>query len=145
MNNGSNLHIGITCTEVVKRDVLLVDDDEIYNFINKKTLEGIDAIKDIHTALNGQQALDLINEYYMGTRSLPEVIFLDLNMPLMDGFQFLEVFKKLNIPGIKKVKIAIVTSSNNPSDIQRAKSLGIEHYLIKPVSQEDMKEFFNSI
>ena len=124
---------------------MLVDDDQIFNFINRKTLEGIDAINDIHTALNGQQALDLINDYYVGTRALPEVIFLDLNMPLMDGFQFLEVFKKLSLPGIKKVKIIIVTSSDNPQDIQRASALGIEHYLTKPVSEDDLREIFSKI
>lgn len=125
--------------------MLLVDDDQICNFINRKTLEGIDAINDIHTALNGQQALDLINDYYTGTRSLPEVIFLDLNMPLMDGFQFLEVFRQLSLPGIESVKIIVVTSSDNPQDIQRARSLGIEHYLTKPVSNVDLIEIFNKL
>jgi CheY-like chemotaxis protein len=130
---------------VVKRNILLVDDDQIFNFINRKTLEGIDVINDVRTALNGQQALDLIHDHYHGTGALPEVIFLDLNMPLMNGFQFLEVFKNLNVPGIKKVKIVIVTSSENPQDIQQAKSLGIEHYLTKPVSEDDLLEIFQEI
>lgn len=124
---------------------MLVDDDQIFNFINRKTLEGMNAVNDIHTALNGQQALDLINGYFTGTRSLPEIILLDLNMPLMDGFQFLEAFNKLNLEGINRIKIIIVTSSDNPKDIQRAKSLGIEHYLTKPVSEEDLKEIFNEM
>ena len=128
-----------------KRNVLLVDDDQVFNFINKKTLEGIDAVNEIHTALNGQQALDLINDYYSGTRSLPEIIFLDLNMPLMDGFQFLEGFRKLSLPGIGNVKVIIVTSSDNPKDIQRARSLGIDHYLTKPVSEDDLHEILSEI
>ena len=132
-------------TVVEKKNVLLVDDDQIFNFINRRTLEGMDSVNDIHTALNGQQALDLINEYFTGSRSLPEIILLDLNMPLMDGFQFLEVFKKLDLPNIKKVKVIIVSSSDNPKDIQRAKSLGIEHYLTKPVTEQDLQEIFNTM
>jgi CheY-like chemotaxis protein len=123
-----------------KRNILLVDDDQIFNLLNHKTLQMLGAVGEIHTARNGKEALDLINDYYIGSRALPEVILLDLNMPIMDGFGFIEAFHRLNIPNISKTLIIIVTSSNNPNDIRRARELGITNYLTKPVSEVDLRE-----
>lgn len=118
------------------KNILLVDDDNIFNFLNTKLLESSGIASEIHTAGNGQEALDLLNNYFSGTTSLPDVILLDLNMPVMDGFGFLEAFKKLNLPRKEKVSIIIVTSSEDPKDMARAKRMGITNYLTKPVSRE---------
>jgi CheY-like chemotaxis protein len=120
----------------MKKNVLLVDDDAITNFLNTKTLERMGIARQIHTALNGKEAIDLFNDYYTGTSALPDLVLLDLDMPIMDGFQFLELFQKLRIPNCEKVKIIIVTSSEDLKDIMRAKALGIEHFLLKPVDEE---------
>lgn len=120
---------------------LLVDDDQTFQFLGTRTLNSIGYTNDlIHSALDGQQALDLFNNYFTGTRSLPDVILLDLNMPVMDGFTFMEAFKRLNIPNKEKVKIIIVTSSANVSDRERAMSLGAAHYLVKPLQAETLVE-----
>ena len=113
-----------------------MDDDAIMNFLNTKTLERMGIAKRIHTALNGKEAIDLFNDYYTGSSALPDLVLLDLNMPIMDGFQFIELFKKLRIPNSEKIKIVIVSSSNDKRDIMRAKALGIEHFLSKPVEEE---------
>lgn len=118
------------------KNILLVDDDNIFNFLNTKLLEASGIASEIHTAGNGQEALDLLNNYFTGTTSLPDVILLDLNMPVMDGFGFLEAFKKLNLPRKERVSIIIVTSSEDPKDMARAKQLGITSYLTKPVSRD---------
>jgi CheY-like chemotaxis protein len=123
----------------MKKNILLVDDDEIFNFINKQVLQKMGVSDEIDTALNGKQALDLLNEYLSGSRSIPDVIFLDLNMPIMDGFAFLEAFKRMNMPNKSKVSIVIVTSSENPADVKRAKDFGVTHYLTKPIKEEDIK------
>lgn len=120
------------------KNVLLVDDDSIFNFLSSKLLQRTGMVNDIHTALNGQQALDLFNDYYQGARSLPDVILLDLNMPIMDGFAFLEAFQKLNFPGKEKVRVVIVTSSQDPSDVEKARNLGISQYLTKPLYENDL-------
>jgi CheY-like chemotaxis protein len=120
------------------KNVLLIDDDRIFNLLNKKTLERMDLVNQIHTALNGQDAIDLINEYFQGSRTLPDIILLDLNMPILDGFGFIDAFKRLNIPGKENVKIVIVSSSDNPADIARAQSMGIQEYLIKPITEKDL-------
>lgn len=122
------------------KNVLLVDDDKICNFINKKALETLGFIKDIHTALNGKEALQLFNDYYLGASILPDIILLDLNMPIMDGFEFLEIFRGLKLPNKERVKIIIVTSSSNPDDIRRVKNFGINQYIQKPLTREDFLE-----
>ena len=120
------------------KNILLVYDDNIFNFLNTKLLRQSGIANDIHTAINGKEAIDLLNNYYMGASALPDVILLDLNMPVMDGFSFLEAFKKLNLPRKEKVSIIIVTSSDNPKDMARAKQLGITQYLTKPLSKETL-------
>lgn len=128
----------VELVQKMDKSILLVDDDKICNFINEVTLSKMGIAKEVHTALNGQDALDLINGYFQGDKALPDVIFLDLNMPIMDGFQFIEAFKRLDFPKKDKILIIVLTSSVNPVDIKRAKELGIEHYLTKPVKEEDI-------
>jgi|SRR6267142_69985 len=119
-------------------NVLLIDDDAISNFINSRVLSRLGIVKELNTALNGKEALDQINK-----RGLPDVIFVDLNMPVMDGFQFIEAFARLDRSKTVKVKVIIVTSSESPQDIQRAKSLGVENYLVKPMKDADILRIFN--
>ena len=121
------------------KNILLVDDDSIFNFLNSKMLEKTGLANEVHTALNGKQAIDLLNSYYMKASSLPDIILLDLNMPVMDGFEFLEVFKKINTPNKEKVNIVIVTSSQDPNDIAKAKKMGITQYLTKPISEKSLR------
>ena len=123
--------------------MLLVDDDKICNFITEATLNRMGIAKEIHSALNGKEALDLINDYFTGDRAVPDVIFLDLNMPIMDGFQFIEAFKKLDYPKKEKVLIVVLTSSENPKDIVKAKKLGIDHYMTKPLNEEKLLALFS--
>jgi CheY-like chemotaxis protein len=121
------------------KNVLIVDDDEIFNFLSTKTLQRMGVAKEIHTALNGKEAMDLINNYFQGTISLPDVILLDLNMPVMDGFGFLEAFKKLTMPKKENIRIIVVSSSQDAHDVQRAKDLGAWHYIFKPLTEENLR------
>lgn len=120
--------------------VLLVDDDTIANFLTRKILEEINLASEIHTAMNGKEALHLFNSYYAGDHSLPDIILLDLNMPIMDGFEFLEAFQHLNLPKKDTVKIIIVTSSFSAQDKARAEGLGISQFLNKPLTPEGLLE-----
>ncbi len=128
---------------MTKKSVLLVDDDQVFNLLNQKTLQLLDLADEIHTARNGKEALDLINDYYRGARTIPEVILLDLNMPIMDGFGFIEAFQKLEVPNKERVLIIIVTSSRDPKDLKRAKDLGITVYLSKPLTEQDLRVALN--
>jgi CheY-like chemotaxis protein len=120
------------------KNILLVDDDNIFNFINTKVLQKSGIANEIHTAENGKEALNLLNEYYTGTASLPDVILLDLNMPVMDGFSFLAAFQRLDVPRREEVTVVIVTSSTDPKDMAMAKQMGVSRYLTKPLSEESL-------
>jgi CheY-like chemotaxis protein len=122
-----------------KLNVLLVDDDDIFNVLNRKTLQTLDIIGKIDTCRNGSEALHLIEEYYDRSRALPEVILLDLNMPVMDGFGFIEAFDRLNMPNVDKPQIIVLTSSENARDVKRARDLGIINYIIKPLTVADLR------
>src|SRR5688572_8768990 len=96
--------------------VLLVDDDHICNFLMTKALGKLGSVKEILSALNGRQAIDLIRDCAANLRNVPEVIFLDINMPIMDGFAFLEAYNDLGTLNKEDIRIIIVSSSDNPSD-----------------------------
>lgn len=122
------------------KKVLLVDDDPIFNFLHTRMLSLGGLAREVHTALNGKQALDLLSEYFSGKATLPDAILLDLTMPELDGFTFLEALRKLDLPGIDQVNIVVITSSINPKDVDRVRELGVKNYLIKPITLEKLKE-----
>ena len=124
--------------------VLLVDDDKICNFITEATLNRLGVTEQIHAVLNGKEALEYINHMLTGDRLLPDVILLDLNMPLMNGFQFIESFRKLDFPKKEEIKIVVLTSSENPEDIVEVKKLCVDHYLTKPIKEKKLLEILEN-
>jgi CheY-like chemotaxis protein len=116
--------------------ILLVDDDPMCNFLCTKFLENLGTSFKTSTALNGQQALDLLIDYKR--HPLPDIILLDLNMPVMGGFEFLAAFRELRIPGKSKIQIVILSSSDDPVDIKKAGEMGIHHYITKPISLDKL-------
>lgn len=124
---------------------LLVDDDPISIWLQKTVLnEYSDQIGHTHEASNGEEALDFIVEFCTddGVSRMhvcPELVLLDLNMPVMDGFEFLEAFHKLNLKLRDNIRIVIVTSSNNPSDIERLKAYNVFKYINKPLTPDKIE------
>jgi CheY-like chemotaxis protein len=118
---------------------MLIDDSEIDNFINLKMLEGCNFAERIYIHTNGKSAIEVLkNIERMGEVSLfPDIIFLDLNMPIMDGYQFADEFEKISPTIRNKTKIIILTTSLNPSDMERAnKYKQIVKYINKPLTCE---------
>jgi CheY-like chemotaxis protein len=122
---------------------MLIDDSEIDNFINQKIIESNFFAEKIYVATSGLSALELLKNLAVNDNLLdtliPEVIFTDLNMPLMDGFQFLNQFVELPEKITKKSKLVILTSSFNPKDKERA--LGLFKnivFLNKPLTDESL-------
>jgi CheY-like chemotaxis protein len=122
------------------KSFLLVDDDIVFNFLNEKILEQTGIAKDIRSAANGEEALALIETSYNAGTMLPDVILLDLNMPVMDGFGFLAAFNQRYFTSRDSVKIIVVSSSQDKHDIQRARALGARAYLSKPLTYSGLLE-----
>ncbi len=122
-------------------NVFVVDDDDIYQFTMGVTLKNIPKVSFTSTFCDGAEALDHILANQNVPRALPDIIFLDINMPVMDGFQFMEEFVDL-LPKLNKtIKVYLVSSSIDPKDIKKAKRIdAISDYLIKPIKSEDVKE-----
>ena len=117
--------------------ILLVDDDEITNFLHKELLSKVHIAEDIVIATNGEEALSLMKKGG-AENHIPDLILLDINMPVMNGFEFLEQFKKLPQEKIKKTKIIALTTSNNERDKEKLKQLGIQQIMIKPLTEEKL-------
>lgn len=123
------------------RSVLLVDDDDICNFIMFRTLKIIVSDLEILTAMNGKEAINLMKNLFAMNLKIPSIIFLDINMPVMDGFGFLEAYKNMEGPK-DDIKIVMVTSSSQSSDILRAQAGGVNDFIIKPVDEKMLSKFF---
>jgi CheY-like chemotaxis protein len=106
------------------KTVMLIDDNPLDNFINKKIIETSFFAENIDIHTHGLSAIGFFNTYEEGAGALlPEVIFVDLNMPVMDGFSFIRGFYDLHPDFAKKCRIVILTSSVNESDKKAAREL----------------------
>jgi CheY-like chemotaxis protein len=115
--------------------VMLIDEDEIDNIINQKIIESNNFSERVAVFQTGTDALDFLRLNSKNAENLPDLIFLDINMPIMDGFQFLEEFEKLDGPILDKSKIIMLSSSISPRDIDRAASNRfVKKYLNKPLN-----------
>ncbi len=123
------------------RAISIIDDDPITVFGIKKMLNAIEASQHIITFPNGKEAIDGIKARIQEDQGVPEIIFLDINMPIMDGWQFLEEF--INLPLEERIRINIVTSSIDPADRQNWEHYKSQtHHLIdyrnKPIRRQDI-------
>lgn len=123
----------------MKKNILLIDDDQVFNFLSTKVLQRLGITDGIHAVTNAKDALKLISGRVSDFSTFPDIIFLDINMPMMDGFGFIEAFRQISIPNRDNIVIAIVTSSADTNDIRRAKELGVTHYLTKPISENSLR------
>jgi CheY-like chemotaxis protein len=126
----------------------IVDDDRIFVFGLSKLMEMNSFSDELLVFLNGQEALDYILPLADTPERIPDVILLDINMPVLDGWQFMDEFVRLKPRINKQITIYMVSSSVSELDINKAKSYAeISDYVVKPMRSEDlikMQEKFNS-
>ncbi|TYA70174.1 response regulator [Seonamhaeicola marinus] len=114
----------------------IIDDDLIYTNLIKKIIEKNNLCNEFLIFNNGKQSIDYLESSLVNSEEhIPEIIFLDLNMPIMDGWEFLERFNKIKSKIKKKICLYVVSSSINPVDIKRAKSSPtVQDYISKPLN-----------
>jgi|TARA_B110000259_G_C13948164_1_gene375622 CheY-like chemotaxis protein len=124
----------------------IVDDDKIYTFLVKKTIEQTNLVNTIKVFENGLDAINFLKENAANQDTLPEILLLDLSMPIMDGWEFLEEYILLSPKLDRKITIYIISSSISPYDIDKAKSISIvTDFIIKPISKEKLIEIFKNL
>ena len=121
-------------------NICIIDDDDIYQYTITKILQSLKLNKKIIAFSDGEEALDFLIANLYNDDELPDVIFLDINMPIMDGFQFMEEYVKLKPKWNKKITIYMVSSSVDPVDIEKAKNISeISDYIIKPIKAGELQ------
>src|SRR5688572_12967290 len=98
------------------KKILLIDDEPVFNFLHTEIILSSDVDCEIETALNGQQALDIIGKNFKQDNRIHDVIFIDINMPIMNGFEFISSFETLEVVKKGKTILAVVSSSLNVRD-----------------------------
>jgi len=119
--------------------LFLVDDDLDDHEIFRSALEKVDASLVLLTATNGYDALNLL----ANANTLPDYIFVDLNMPRMGGLQFLKEIKQTD--ALKNIPVIIYSTSANPGDIAKTKELGAESFITKPSRFSDICSLLQSL
>lgn len=120
--------------------ILLIDDDDVTNFLSREMLRIYMPSPQIDTALNGQEAIDYLRSRVDDPEQLPDIILLDINMPVMDGWEFLAEFEKLKRPGFEKIHIIMFTSSVYYEDIDKAKTYSVVTEIFsKPLDENKIK------
>lgn len=119
--------------------ICLIDDDEIYIFLMKKSFVAMGVNNEVLSFLNGADALEELIKLKNNNENLPSIILLDINMPIMDGWEFLKEFRKLHSNISQNIKVYIVSSSIANEDIEKSKTFPeIVDYLTKPVELETL-------
>jgi len=122
------------------RPILLVDDDRVDVMTTKRALKDINVTNPVYTARNGEEALELLRD---GKTEKPGVILLDLNMPRMNGIEFLRVIK--NDDSLKRIPVVVLTTSKEEENKVGSFSLGVAGYMIKPVDYIKFVEVIRTI
>lgn len=128
------------------KTLTLVDDDDIFVFLTTKIIEQTNLIDLIKVFGNGLDAINFLKENKNNVDALPDIILLDLSMPIMNGWQFLEEYNKLNPTIGKKITIYICSSSISPDDITRAKTISeVSDYIIKPITKDKLIDLIKKL
>lgn len=121
--------------------IWMIDDDKIQHFCFERSLQIRGLSGHMMSFFNGQEAMNFFSEHLEDFSLLPDVIFLDLNMPYVDGWQFLEQYAQMKNGVKKQTKIFVLSSSINNAEINRATSIPeVSGYFSKPLKPNDILE-----
>jgi DNA-binding response OmpR family regulator len=126
--------------------ILLIEDDEATNFMHERLISYLQIADEVIVKTNGKEALQYLEAllYSNQLHLIPSLVILDINIPGMNGFDFIKEYKRLNYTK-PKTKFVIVTSSDHIDDIIRIKYLAKYDYVIKPLTEEKLLSIYNNL
>jgi len=128
------------------KKVYLIDDDDIFVFLTKKTILKVAADVDVEVFSDGLQAITHLKEVKNDPEKLPDIIFLDLNMPVMDGWEFLAEYQHVRPSLARKNQLYIVSSSISPHEMERSRNISaVSEFIIKPLVKEKFLEILENL
>ncbi|MFN2424343.1 MAG: response regulator [Cryomorphaceae bacterium] len=123
--------------------VCIIDDDPIYVFTTSKTLSNMGICEDVLVYKDGKEAFEGLSKLIAENKRLPDLILLDINMPVWDGWDFLEEFSKTEVGN--DIPIFIVSSSDHPEDLNRAeRNPAVRGMLLKPLTKDNLEQVFQT-
>ena len=130
-----------------KHKVCLIDDDNIYQFTARRILESTGLAGEIKSFYNGKEAITYFkDEHNIQPETLPDVIFLDINMPIMNGWEFLEEYKTVQQTFPKPIVVYVVSSSIDDNDMRKSREYKlVSDYIVKPVNRDTYRELIGNL
>lgn len=130
--------------------VLLIDDDRAVNFFNERVVSRHGGFDIVHTVQSGFAALEYLEKVKNNIEVKPNLIFLDINMPAMNGWEFLIEFSKLDTNLIQGIKVILLSTSSNPDDVKESiKNHSVDDFINKPLSpgllDDVLENHFNTV
>ncbi|HXB33677.1 MAG TPA: response regulator [Puia sp.] len=128
------------------KTIFLIDDDPVFVYLTKKIICSVNGGCEIMEFSDGELAIDHLRTISGDSASLPDVIFVDLSMPVMDGWEFLDEYTQLQSTLSKRIELFIVSSSISPQEVERSKTYpAVLDFLIKPVAKGKIAEIMSHV
>ena len=123
--------------------ILLIDDDSVTNFLHRSLIRDLNRGFEVVACENGKTALKFL-EKALAYNAVPYAIFVDLNMPVIDGFKFLEYYEKNNYTTLYPSRITVLSTSSNPHDIEKLDAINWVTYMEKPLTKQRLINFLDA-
>jgi CheY-like chemotaxis protein len=128
------------------KTIFLIDDDPVFVYLTKKIICSVNGGCEIMEFPDGELAIDRLKQIHSDSASLPDIIFVDLSMPVMDGWEFLDEYALLRPTFSKPIELFIVSSSISPQEVERSKTYPtVSDFLIKPVAKGKIAEILSHV
>ncbi len=132
------------------KSILIIDDDQTNVFLSRLIIEDMEIADHIYEVFNGEEALKFMEaaispDQHTDTPVYPDLILLDINMPVMNGFEFLDSYEQIKPISQNPPAIVMLTSSNDSRDIDASKKYDIVGYINKPLSDEKLQQILKKI